>query len=57
MAKKNNNRDKEKNKQKLEEKFGNVTLDILECIASIPEALVGAFVSRNDAYRQYGIFG
>lgn len=58
MIKKNNDKNtNKKRKLKLKElqgKFGEITLDILECIASIPEALVGSFLSRDDVYQHYG---
>lgn len=53
MKKKTKNK-KKKIITKYGEKIGNLTLDILEVIATIPEALVGSFLSRNDVYRRYG---
>lgn len=56
MKKKKKSKKNKKRKEiiaKYGEKAGEITLDILECIASIPEALVGSFLSRDDVYRQY----
>ena len=41
-------------KKVITSKSGEITLDILECIASIPEALLGSFLNRNDLYHRYG---